>query len=66
MQLGEGELRGPIHCHVQVELAFFCAELGDVDMEVANRIALEGLLGGLVAGDLGQAADPVTLQAPMQ
>jgi hypothetical protein len=31
-----------------------------------DRVGSEALLGGLVALDLGQAADPVPLQAPMQ
>jgi hypothetical protein len=35
-------------------------------VEVANGVALEGLLGWLVAGDLGQAADPVALQAAVK
>ena len=41
-------------------------DLGNVDVEVADRIALELLLSGLVAFDLGQAGDPVALQATMQ
>jgi hypothetical protein len=46
----ESELRGPIPCHKQVELALLCANLGDIDMEVADRIALEWLRSGLIAG----------------
>jgi hypothetical protein len=42
------------------------ADLGDVDVEVADRIALDGLLGGFVADDLGQVADPVAPKATVQ
>ena len=66
MQLDEGELRGPVDGHEEIELALLGAHLGDVDVEVADRIALELLLGRLVAVDLRQAADAVALQAAMQ
>ena len=66
MQLDEGELGGAVDGDEQVELAFGGSHLGDVDMEVADRIGLELLLGGLVAFDLRQAADAVALQAAMQ
>jgi hypothetical protein len=49
-----------------VKLTFLSANLGDIDVEVADGIALEWLLGWLVAGDLGQAANPMTLRAPVQ
>ncbi|MGC0321001.1 hypothetical protein ABIG06_001630 [Bradyrhizobium sp. USDA 326] len=65
-QPSEGVLRGAIHRHEEVELALLSANLGDVDMEVADRIGLERLLGRLVTGDLGQAADPMALQATVQ
>jgi hypothetical protein len=47
-------------------VALFGAHPGDVDVEVADRIALEGLLGGLVAFRLGQPADVVALEASVQ
>ena len=65
-QPSEGVLGGAVHSHEEVELALLGADLGDVDVEVADRIGLEGLLGRLVAGDLGQAADAVALQATVQ
>jgi hypothetical protein len=49
-----------------MELALLSADLGDVDVEVADRIGLERLLGRLVTGALGQAADPMALQATAQ
>lgn len=63
VQLGEGDLRCSIDGHEEVQLAFFSPYLGDIDVEVADGIALEWLLGRPVAGDLRQTADPVTLQA---
>jgi hypothetical protein len=66
LQPGEGVLRGPVHGHEEVELALLGADLGDVDVEVAERVALEGLLGGLVAKGLGQPADAVPLEAAVQ
>jgi hypothetical protein len=66
MQLGKGELAGAINGHKQVEPPFFRVHLSDVDMEVADPVSLELLLGGLVTSHLGQAADPVPLQATIQ
>ena len=66
VQLGKGKLRRPIDRHEEVELALLGANLGDVDVEVADRVALEGLFGGLVTGDLRQTADAVALEAAMQ
>jgi hypothetical protein len=40
--------------------------LGQVDVEVADRVGSEALLAGLVALDLGQPADAVPLQAAVQ
>jgi hypothetical protein len=37
MQLGEGELRGAIDGHEEMEFAFLCPDLGNVDMKIANR-----------------------------
>ena len=66
MQLGEGELGCPVHGDEQVELALVGPDLGNIDVEVADGIALERLFGGLVAGDLGQAADAVALQTAVK
>lgn len=65
-QPSEGVLRGAVHSHEEVELALLSADRGDVDVEGADRIGLERLFGRLVTGDLGQAADPMALQATMQ
>ncbi len=45
--LDEGELRRPADPDVEVELAFLSADLGDVDVEVADRKALNFCLAGL-------------------
>ena len=66
VQSGKGKLRCAIDCHEEVEPALPSTNLGDVDVEVADRVGFEGLLRGLVAGDLRQPADAVTLEASMQ
>jgi hypothetical protein len=49
-----------------VQLALFGEHLGNVNVKVADRVALELLLRRLVAVDIRQAAKSVTLQATMQ
>src|SRR4051812_16417708 len=66
VQLNEGILGGPVHGHEEVQLAFLGANLGNIDVEVADGIALERLLGGFVAGDLRQSADAMALKASVQ
>ena len=66
VQFGIGELAGAVDGHEEIELAFGRLHLGNVDVEVADRVALELLLGRLVAFDIGQAGDAVALQAAMQ
>ena len=51
----------------EIELALRCLDLGDVDMEVADRIGFErAFFAGLSPSTLGKAADTVALQATMQ
>jgi hypothetical protein len=45
-----------------VQLTLFGSHLGNVDVEVADRVALEFLLGWPVAFDIRQAADAVALK----
>lgn len=66
MQFDEGKLRGAIDGDKHVQLALFGAHLGNVNVEIADRVALELVLRRLVAIDIRQAADAVTLQATMQ
>lgn len=66
MQFGEGELRGPVDGHEEIEPALLGPHLGDIDVEVADRIGLEPALVGLAVFDLRQARDAVALKATMQ
>ncbi len=66
MQLDERELERPVYHNEQVDLALFGSHLGDVDVEVADRVALELAPGRLVTLDLGQPADAVALEAAVQ
>src|SRR5215217_263911 len=66
VQFRKGKLTRAIDGHKEVELALLGPDLGDLDVEGADRIRLEPLLCGLVALGLGQARDAVTLQAAMQ
>lgn len=45
VELSEGKLGRPVNRHKHIELAFFGSNLGDVDVEIANRIGLELFLG---------------------
>src|SRR4051794_37452295 len=66
VQFRKGKLTRAVDGYKEVELALLRPHLGDVDVEVADRIRLEPLLGGLVALGLGQARDAMPLQAAMQ
>ena len=66
LQTSEGVFRGPIYRDEEVQLALLGAHLGDVDVEVSQRIEPEDLPGGLVTLDLGQPADAVSLEAAVQ
>ena len=62
VQLDEGELRRQIDGDKQVEFALRSSNLGEVDMEIADRIGLEFAFGGGFAFDLRQPGDPVALR----
>jgi hypothetical protein len=66
MEFNESELRGSIDGDEEIEFALGGSNLGDIDMEIADRVRLEFPLGGGFAFDLRQAGDSMTLQAPMQ
>ena len=57
MQLNEGKLRGAIDGNKHVLLALFGAQLGNVDVKTADRVALELLLRRPITIDFRQAAD---------
>jgi len=66
VQLDEGELGGAVDRDEQVELALLGADLGDVDMEVADGVGLELAPVRLVAFDSGKLWDTMSLEAAMQ
>jgi hypothetical protein len=63
MQFDEGEFRGAIDCNQHGEFALLGADLGDIDVEVADGVALELTLVGHVPLDCGQLRDAVALEA---
>ncbi len=63
---GEGEFGGAVHGYEQVQLAFFGAHLGDVDVGIANGIGLELLPRRLCSFDFWQPADVVMLEEAMK
>lgn len=66
VQFDEGELRGAVDGDEHMQIALFGANLRDVDVDVAERVALEFPFRRPVALDIRQAADAVTLQAAVQ
>ena len=66
VEFGKSELRGSVNGHKQIELAFGCLHLGNVDVEIADGVALELFLDRLVAPNLWQPRDAMTLQTSMQ
>jgi hypothetical protein len=66
VELGEGEFAGTVDRDEEVKLALLGPDLGDVEVEEADRVGLEALAGGLVALGLGQAGDAVALEAAVE
>jgi hypothetical protein len=66
MQLDEGELGRAVDRNQQGELALLGPQLGEVDVEVADGVALELGAPRLVAVCVGQARDAVALKAAVQ
>lgn len=66
VHLDEGELRGAIDGDEHVQLALFSPDLGNINVEVADRIAFELLLGRFVPFNIRQPADAVALQTAVQ
>jgi len=65
-ELSDGELGCPVDFDEQIKLPFAGLHFGDVDVEEPDGVALELLAPGLVAFDIRQARDAMTLKAPMQ
>lgn len=66
MQFDIGKFTGPVDGHEEIEPAFCAADLGDIDVEVADRIGFELLLRRRIAIDVRQATNAVALQAAVQ
>src|SRR5215212_11246160 len=66
VQFRKGKLTRAVDGYEEVELALLSPHLGDVDVEVADRIRLEPLLRGLLALGLGEPANAVPLQTAVQ
>jgi hypothetical protein len=66
LQRNKCELRSSVDRHEQIELAFFGADLSDIDVKVADRVGLEFALVRCFAFYLGQARNAVAKQAAMQ
>lgn len=66
VHLDEGELRGSVDGNEEIQPALLGTDLGDVDMEVPDRIGLELLADGPVALHLRQAADAMAQKTTMQ
>jgi hypothetical protein len=65
-ELGDGELGRAVDADEEKELALGRLHFRDVDVEEADGIALELLALGLLAFDIWQARDAMTLKLPMQ
>ncbi len=66
LQPDKGEFARAVNGYKEMKLALGGLNLGDVDVEVADGIALEFLLRGHVARDVRQARDVMALQAAVQ
>jgi hypothetical protein len=66
VKLDKGELGRSVDGDEEVELALLGPDLGDVDVEEADRVALEPGALRLVTVGVGQPADAVALEAAMQ
>ena len=65
-QLDEGEFASAVNADKEEQFALCRLHLGNVDVEVADRVGFELLFGGLVAFDIRQPSDAMPLQTPMQ
>ena len=63
VQLDVSEPGGAVDADEKIQFAFCGLNLSNINVEVAQRIGLELLLGGLVALDLGEARDVVARAA---
>ena len=62
VQFDEGELRRPIDRDDEIELALSGSDLGEVDMEIADRIGLELVFGEASPSTCGSREIPWRLR----
>ena len=65
-EVGDCKLAGPVNADEKIQLALRSLHLGNIDMKKAHGVALELLPLRLVALDIRQARDAMSLKAPMQ
>ena len=65
-ELYKNERTGPVDRYGKIEFAPSCADLSDIAVEVSDWIGFERLLGFLVAFDIWQAGDVMSLKTAMQ
>jgi hypothetical protein len=61
-----GKLASSVDGNEEMQLSFCGSHFCDIDVEVTNRISLEFLLGSLVAINIRQPFNAMTLKAAMQ
>jgi hypothetical protein len=66
IQFGIDKLGDSVNGNEQLQLTFFSADLGNVDVKIADGILLETLFLRLRIGHLGQATNAGSLQPAMQ
>nr|GLK21510.1 hypothetical protein GCM10017606_23370 [Microbacterium terregens] len=64
--MGDRELAGAVDADKQVQFVFGGLHLGNIDVEEADRVALEALPLRLVAFDVWQAGDTMSLEAAVE
>ena len=65
-EFDEGKLRGPVDRDEEVEFALRGSNLGNIDMELSDRVSLELSLRRGFPFNLGQPRDSMAPQAAMQ
>ena len=66
MQFDKGEFAGAVDGNEETEFALLSADLGNIDVEVAERVAFELASLGFIAVDIRQAGDAMASKAAMQ
>ena len=65
-ELRNSEFAGSVNGNKEIELAFLCSDLGNIDVEIANRVSLELLPFWLVTVHFRQPGNAVALKTAMQ